>query len=84
MTNQSKDNETMTAGWLKTRDAREYISIGTKSFEKIVASGQLVYVRLPSGHRRFHTTALDEYMRQYEVGPEMDVRKAADAILEGL
>lgn len=76
----------MATGWLKTRDARKYISLGEKSFEKIVASGELTFVRLPSGHRRFQTDDLDMFMRQYEVNGRAttEVKAAADKIMRGL
>lgn len=68
--------------WLKTKDARAYIAVGEKQFERIVASGQLSFVRLPSGHRRFATSALDAWMSQYEVGgASIAAKAAADRIL---
>jgi hypothetical protein len=76
----------MAAGWMKTRNARKYISVCEKSFEKIVSSDQLTFVRLPSGHRRFHKNDLDEYMRRYEVNGRAtkEVKSAADEILKGI
>ncbi len=72
--------------WMKPRDARKHIAVGEKVFERIVASGELVFVHLPSGHRRFHTDDLDAYMRRCEVNGKVsaEVKKAADEILKGL
>jgi|GEM_PF-2806955 len=70
--------------WLKTAEARKHIAVGEKVFERIVASGQLTFVRLPSGHRRFHPDDLDAYMRQYEINRRTipEVKTAADEILK--
>ncbi len=71
--------------WLKTREAREYLSMKERQFADTVKSGLLTYVKLPSGHHRFHARDLDKYMRQYQVGPKDEIVKAAaDQILEGL
>jgi hypothetical protein len=76
----------MNHGWLKTRDAREYLSMGQKQFARELKSGAIKHVRLPSGHLRFHPDDLNAYMRRYEVcsSAKKEVKSAADMILRGI
>ena len=74
------------AGWLKTREARTYCAMGEKTFAKAIKSGSMAYVRLPSGHLRFHPEDLDQYMRQFQVNGKVskEVKDAADEIMRKL
>lgn len=72
------------ARWLRPNAARAYLSLGQKSFERAVRDGQIVHARLPSGHRRFFTKDLDDFMRQFQVGNSASskIKQAADTVME--
>jgi hypothetical protein len=53
-------------------------------FQVLDGQGELVFIQLPSGHRRFHPDDIDAYMRRYEVydGVSAEVKVAADEIVK--
>ena len=55
--------------WLKIRPAASYMGLSERTLRNLLKNSNLKHSRLPSGTILIGTTAIDEFLAQYEVGP---------------
>ena len=71
-----------TRGWVKPSQGALYCGVSLKVFRRWLASGELSYIQLDSGHYRLHYDDIDHFMEKRRAGEE--VEDLAGELVEGV
>jgi len=59
-------------GWIKPSRGAKYAGVSLKVFRRWIASGELSYVELDSGHYRIHYDDIDHFMEKRRAGRSVE------------
>ena len=65
-------------GMLSVSEAAARLGVSAKTLRRYADAGKVPYTRLPSGHRRFRSDAIDALAREVEPRPSVDPVNADD------